>query len=169
MITGEAIISRNCWSSMFRAYRLEREKQAGVSDVLRGDLLAEQLEGFLAGAADLLVHLRRPGLHLLVHPVTAALAVDDADAFADRVEDQVRLLGDRVRVRAGGNRRVGEDGVEVVVAQRLDRLVDRSRSRRRHNDCGEILHGGRVDRRLTRKDQNFRTRIVQARAAPACA
>ena len=65
-----------------------------MSGAGRGDLLAEELEGFLTRAADLFVHARRPGLHLLVHPVTAALAVDDADAFADRVEDQIGLLGD---------------------------------------------------------------------------
>ena len=103
---------------------MERLKQAGVSAVLRGDLRAEQLEGFLTRAADLLVHPRWPGLHLLVHPVTAALAVDDADAFADRVEDQVGLLGDEGTFEGKEIGGVGEDGVEMVVAEGLDRLVD---------------------------------------------
>ena len=60
--------------------------------VLRADLFAEQVEGFLTRPADLLMHPRRPGLHLLVHPVTAALAVHDTNAFANRVKDEIGLL-----------------------------------------------------------------------------
>ena len=89
------------------------------------DLLAEELERVLAGAADFLVHPRRPRLHLLVHPVAAALAVDDADAFADRVEDQVGLLADERTFEREEVGRVGEDRIEVVVPEGFDRLIDR--------------------------------------------
>jgi hypothetical protein len=80
-------------------------------------LRGEQLEGFLTRAADLLVYPRRPGLHLLVHPVTAALAVDDADAFADRVEDQVGLLRDQGALERQEIARIGEDGGEMLGPQ----------------------------------------------------
>ena len=57
--------------------------------------MTEQFKRLLTRAANFFMHPRRPGLHLFVHPVTAALAVDDANAFADCVENQVRLLGDQ--------------------------------------------------------------------------
>src|SRR5436305_10577275 len=87
---------------------------------LRTHLMTEQLVCLLARAADLLVYPRRPSLHLLVHPVTAAFAIDDADAFADGVEDQVGLLGDESafeRQEVGG---VGKDRGVMIVSQRLD-------------------------------------------------
>ncbi|CAA9433050.1 MAG: hypothetical protein AVDCRST_MAG64-3619, partial [uncultured Phycisphaerae bacterium] len=93
--------------------------------VLRADLLAEDAVRVLAGAADLLVHPRGPGGHLLVHPVAAALAVDDADALADRVEDQARLLADERALEGEEVGGVGEDRAELVAADRVDRLVDR--------------------------------------------
>jgi hypothetical protein len=96
----------------------------GRVGLLGGDLLAEQLEGALAGAADFFVHVRGPRRHPLVHPITAALAVDDADPFADRVEDEVSLLGDEGALEGEEVAGVGEDGVEVLVAEGLDRLVD---------------------------------------------
>ena len=63
--------------------------------MLRRGLLAEEAEGFLTRSADFFVDPRGPGLHLLVHPVTAGLIIDDADALADGVEDQVGLLGNK--------------------------------------------------------------------------
>ena len=140
---------------------MERLKAASVGRGLRGDLLAEELEGFLARAADLFVHPRRPGLHLLVHPVTAALAVDDADAFADRVEDQVGLLGDQgtfERKEVGG---VGEDGGELIVAEGFDRFVDRG-----HLDDvaadSKCIDGGGVGLGLAGQHQDFIALLVQA-------
>src|SRR5688500_1543518 len=68
---------------------------------------------------------RRPGLHLLIHPVTAPLAVDDADAFADGVEDEVRLLGDQRPLKGKKISRVGKNSGKVVSAEGLDGLVNR--------------------------------------------
>ena len=87
-------------------------------------MLFEELEGFLAGAADAFVYVARPRLHLLVHPVAAGVAVDDADAFADRVEDELGLLGDECPFEGEEVAGVGEDGVELVVAEGFDRVVD---------------------------------------------
>jgi len=87
-------------------------------------LKTEQLERALAGSADLLVDVRRPRRHPLVHPVTAALPVDDAHALADRVEDQVGLLADEGALEGEEVAGVGKDGVEVLVTEGLDRLVD---------------------------------------------
>ena len=87
-------------------------------------MLFEELESFLAGAADAFVYVARPRLHLLVHPVTAGVPVDDADAFADRVQDELGLLGDERTLEGKEVAGVGEDGVELVVAEGFDRVVD---------------------------------------------
>ena len=87
-------------------------------------MLLEELEGFLAGAADPLVYVPGPRLHLLVHPVTAGVPVDDADALADRVQDELGLLGDKGSFEGEEIAGVGEDRVELVVAEGFDRLVD---------------------------------------------
>ena len=87
-------------------------------------MLFEKLEGFLTGAADAFVYVARPRLHLLVHPVTAGVPVDDADAFADRVQDELGLLGNKGPFEGEEVAGVGEDGVELVVAEGLNRVVD---------------------------------------------
>src|SRR6476619_6954842 len=92
--------------------------------MLRGSLLAEESKCFLARTADFFVYPRRPGLHLLVHPVTAGFIVDDTYPFADRVQDQVGLLGNQCsleREEIGG---VGEDRGEMVFAKDVDGLVN---------------------------------------------
>src|SRR5690606_35763500 len=85
----------------------------------------EVVEGFLALAADQLIDPRRPGRELLVHPVRPAFAVDDTDAFADRVQDERRLLADQRPLQRQEVFGVGEDADEVLAAQGADRLVDR--------------------------------------------
>ena len=86
--------------------------------------MAEQIKGFLTGAADLFVYPRRPRLHLFIHPVTAGLAVDDADAFADRIEHKVGLLGNKGTFERKEISRIGKDGGEVLLAEQFDGLVN---------------------------------------------
>jgi hypothetical protein len=90
-------------------------------------LLFEEEEGFLAGAADAFVHVAGPLLHLLVHPVTAGVAIDDADAFADRIQDKLGLLGDERAFEGEEVAGVGEDGIELFVAEDFDGPVDAGR------------------------------------------
>ena len=104
---------------------MERLKAGGVVGGLRGNLLAENLERFLARPADLLMHPRRPRLHLLVHPVAAALAIDDANPFADRVENQIGLLGNQGPLEGKEIGRVGKDGGKLIVTKGVDRFVNR--------------------------------------------
>jgi len=107
---------------------------------------------------------RWPALHLLVHPATAPLAVDDADAFADGVENQVGLLGDQGAFEGEKIAGIGEDGVEVVVAQGLDGLVNGGDL----DDVGlapERIDNGFVGSRLPREHQDFVARIVQTQTA----
>ncbi len=87
-------------------------------------MLFEELEGFLAGAADAFVDVTGPRLHLFVHPVTAGFTVDDAYAFADRVEDELGLLGDQGAFEGKEVAGIGEDGVELIVAEGFDGAVD---------------------------------------------
>ncbi len=126
---------------------------------LGGDLLDEQIERFLAGPADLFVNAGGPGLHLFIHPATAPLAVNDANAFADGVEDQVGLLGNHrafQRQEIGG---VGKDGAELVAAEGLDGLVD-------GGDFAHVAEAAKcVDNRgvglgLTGKNENFFTTVI---------
>ena len=92
--------------------------------IRRRYLFAEQLECLLTRATNFFVHACRPRLHFFVHPVTAGFAVDDADAFADRVEDELGLLGDQGPFEGEKIAGVGEDGVELIVAEGFDGAVD---------------------------------------------
>ncbi len=91
---------------------------------MRGDLLAEEIEGFLTRAADFFVNPRGPGLHLFVHPVGAAFAIDDADAFADGVEDEIGLLADEGAFEGEEIGGFGKDGGELIGLDQFDGFVD---------------------------------------------
>src|SRR6185437_16042856 len=130
-----------------------------VGMLLRG-LLAEEAEGFLTGPADLFVNPRGPGLHLLVHPVTAGLVIDNADAFADGVENQVGLLGNKSALERKEVGRVGKDRTELIVTKSLDGLIDRGNL---HDFAGDSkrIDRLRVSRRSVGQDQNFVAFTVQ--------
>ena len=74
--------------------------------------------------ADPLVYLARPGLHLLVHPVTAGVAIDDADAFADGVENELGLLGYKRALEWEKIRCIGENRIELISAEEIDGVID---------------------------------------------
>ena len=90
-------------------------------------MLLEEEEGFLAGSADAFVHVAGPLLHLFIHPVTACVAVYDANAFADRVQDELGLLGDQGTFEGEEITGVGEDGIELFVAENFDGPVNAGR------------------------------------------
>ncbi len=125
-----------------------------------GLLLGEQIKSFLAGAANFLVHFRRPRLHLLVHPVTARLRIDDANAFADRIENKARLLGNKGTLERKEISRIGKDGAEVLFAEQFDRLIDGGDF---HYIAGgaQALNCRGVRRRLIGQNQNFSAFTVQ--------
>jgi hypothetical protein len=140
---------------------VEGEGAVGVGG---GDLAGEELEGFLAGSADALVDVAGPRLHLLVHPITAGVAVDDADALADRVEHELGLLGDQRPLEGEEVAGVGENGVEFVVSEGFERLVDGGNLC--HLAAGpKGLEEAGVRGRLTGEDQYFGALTFQAVAA----
>jgi hypothetical protein len=87
-------------------------------------LLLENEEGFLAGSADALVNMPGPGGHLLVHPVTAGIAIDNADAFADGIKHKLRLLRHQRAFERQEIAGIGEDGIELPVTERFHPLFD---------------------------------------------
>jgi hypothetical protein len=124
-------------------------------------LLFEELEGFLAGATDAFVYVAGPLLHLLVHPVTAGVPVDDADAFADRVQDELGLLGNKRPFEGEEVAGVGEDGVELVVPEGFDRVVD-ARAFDNVSVRFKRIEKPGVGSRMPRQNQDFCTCPFQA-------
>jgi hypothetical protein len=121
--------------------------------------VAEQFECFLTRAANLLVYPCRPKLHLLIHPITAALAVDDADTFADGVQDEVRLLGDQRALERKEIGRVGKDRRVMIVPQRFDRLVNAAG----FDNVKLLTKGGNhsgINRLLSGEDEDFGMRFL---------
>ena len=70
------------------------------------------------------MHPRRPGLHLFVHPITAAFAIDDADPFSKGIKDEAGLLADQGSLEGKEIGGIREDGVEGFMAKGFHGLIN---------------------------------------------
>ena len=91
-----------------------------------------------------------------------ALAIDNADAFADGVENQAGLLGNQRPFQRKKIGRVGKDGPEMIVTKSLNGLINGGNL---HDLAGgsKSLHRGGIARLcLAGEDQDFILLTIQA-------
>ena len=88
------------------------------------DLCRKKRKRFLTRPAYLLMHARRPREHLFIHPIASAVTVNNTDAFANRVENERRLLADERTFQRQKIIGIGEDGKKAIFAEMLDRIIN---------------------------------------------
>lgn len=106
------------------ATRPEERFCVGVNDGGLAESFLEVETGILAVAGDVLLDHGAEVFHLLIGPEKGAIGSDNADSFADGVENGAGLLIDGGALEGQEIGGFGDDGAEIVVLELFESFVD---------------------------------------------